>query len=615
VGIRGRLTALSVGVAVPLVLVGLAALGGLWRESREQLDLSVEKQAQLAAVAFERWVDGQRQPLTTLAAYAASRGERPSEVREDLARVVGTRPDWIDLRVLNASQKTLTVHPEGADPLAPELVTELFEEIGRRGSWTVARDWSSEAEHPVLLIGVPAEGGGTVVARVDGAALRELFKDIQLSSGGVIAVFDARDRLLYRSATAAPNVGVDVSFTPLFAALDERRTAVVESVSPYDGVERVYGLAHAGVTDMVVMVGTPSAVLHAPARRQLTRYAALSAVALLAALVATALIARGIVRPVRRLDDAARAFGAGDLTARATPASGGEIGRLAETFNVMAAQSEERESRLAELDRLKSEFVSSVSHELRTPLTTIKTLTRVLQRGGQTEGERREYLETISVECDRQIDLVLNLLDLSRIEAGKSTTSPKRVDAGEVVSACVAMERHAAESRGQGLLAVVPEDLPPARADRTALRRVLCGLVENAIKYTPDGGSITLRAEGSDDEVLIHVADTGRGIAPEDVPHVFEKFYRGRAPEGANGDDPPPDVSEEFAEEFAEAPGVGLGLYIAQTITRQMGGSITVESAPGRGSTFTVRLPAWRDGLEGAGAHDGGEDGRTAARG
>ncbi len=608
-GIRGRLIALSIGVAVPLVLVGLAALGGLWRESREQLDLSVEKQAQLAAVAFERWVDGQRQPLTTLAAYAASRGERPSEVREDLERVVGTRPNWIDLRVLDAAQKPLAVHPETAAPLAPELVAELFEETERREGWTAMRDWSSEADHPVLLIGVPLGGGGAVVARVDGAALRELFKDIRLSSGGVIAVFDARDRLLYRSATAAPNVGVDVSFTPLFAALKERRTAVVESVSPYDGVERVYGLAHAGATDHVVMVGTPSAALHAPARRQLTWYAALSGLALLSALVAAVILARGIVRPVSSLGEAARAFGSGDLAARAPAAGGGEIERLAETFNVMAAQSEERESRLAELDRLKSEFVSSVSHELRTPLTTIKTLTRLLLRGVQDEGERREYLETISVECDRQIDLVLNLLDLSRIEAGKFSFSPKRVDAGEVLSACVAMERHAAESRGHELLAVVPEDLPPARADRTALRRVLCSLIENAIKYTADGGSITLKAEDAGGEVLIHVSDSGRGIAPEDVPHVFEKFYRGRAPEASNGDGHGSEVLIDTAEDFAEAPGVGLGLYIAQKVTGQMGGSITVESVPGRGSTFTVRLSAWRDGLEDALTHERGGDG------
>ena len=611
-GIRGRLIALSLGVAVPLVLVGLVALVGLWRESREQLDLSVEKQAQLAAVAFERWVDGQRQPLTTLAAYAASRGERPSEVREDLARLVGTRPDWIDLRVLGAGGEPLAVHPEGAAPLADEVAAELFGEMARRNGWTAMRDWSSGADGPVLLIGVPTEGGGAVVARVDSEALRELFRDIRLPSGGVIAVFDARERLLYRSTTSEPDVvGVDASYAPLLAALKERRTAVVESVSPFDNVERVRGLAHAGETDHVVMVGTPSALLHAPARRQLTRYAALSALALLSALAAAALLARRIVRPVRRLGDAARAFGAGDLAARAPVAGGGEVGELGAAFNAMAAAIAEREERLKELDKLKSEFVSSVSHELRTPLTTIKTLTRLLLRGVRSEAERREYLETISVECDRQIDLVLNLLDLSRIEAGKSSLSPGRVDAGEVLGACVAMERHAAESRGHELLAVVPADLPPARADRTALRRVLCSLIENAIKYTPDGGSITLKAEGADGSVLIHVSDSGRGIAPEDVPHVFEKFYRGRAPEAADGDGDGREVAADAAvaaEDFAEAPGVGLGLYLAQTITGQMGGSITVESAPGRGSTFTVRLPAWRERGEGAGAREGDEN-------
>ncbi len=593
-GIRGRLIALSIGVAVPLMLVGLVALVGLWRESREQLDLSVEKQAELAAVAFERWVDGQRQPLTTLAAYAAERGERPSEVREDLARVVGTRPNWMDLRVIGAANNNLAVHPETAAPLAPELAEELFAEMRRREAWTAMRDWSSDAEQPVLLIGAPIAGGGAVVARVDGAALSELFKDIGLSSGGVIAVFDTRDRLLYRGATTAPGVGVDVSYTPLFAALNERRTAVVESVSPYDHIERVYGLAHAGATDHVVMVGTSSALLHAPARRQLTRYAALSGLALLSALVAAALIARGIVRPVRQLGDAAREIGAGNLTARAPVAGGGEIGRLSETFNAMAARSEERESRLAELDRLKSEFVSSVSHELRTPLTTIKTLTRLLLHGGQDEAERREYLETISFECDRQIDLVLNLLDLSRIESGKSHLTLTRVDAGDVVGACVTMERHAAESHGHELRSVVAPELPPVRADRTALRRVLCSLIENAIKYTPEGGSITLKAEESSGEVLIHVADTGRGIAPEDVPYIFEKFYRGRAPAAPNGDGTGAELSADTAD-YAEAPGVGLGLYIAWKIVGQMDGTITVESAPGRGSIFTVRLPAWRE--------------------
>ena len=121
---------------------------------------------------------------------------------------------------------------------------------------------------------------------------------------------------------------------------------------------------------------------------------------------------------MRRLTEAARRFGAGELTARAIYSSSGEIEDLRKSFNSMAAQIEKREARLEEGDQLKSDFVSGVSHEMRTPLTTIKTLTRVLERGNLSESERRQFLQTIAAECDRQIDLVLNLLDLSRIEAG-----------------------------------------------------------------------------------------------------------------------------------------------------------------------------------------------------
>jgi signal transduction histidine kinase len=252
----------------------------------------------------------------------------------------------------------------------------------------------------------------------------------------------------------------------------------------------------------------------------------------------------------------------------------------------MAGQIAEREERLKELDRLKSEFVSSVSHELRTPLTTIKTLTHVLQRDDPTEAERQEYLETIAAECDRQIDLVLNLLDLSRIESGAYKVSLSRVNVASVINTCLLTERHATEVRGQTLTSDLPDALPDALADPAALRRVLCSLIENAIKYTPDGGQITVRASRADDHVAISVVDNGCGINRQDMSHVFEKFYRGR-PAADNG------ASNASPEEFAETPGVGLGLYLARTIVEHLGGRITVENNAEGGATFTIYLPAW----------------------
>lgn len=266
------------------------------------------------------------------------------------------------------------------------------------------------------------------------------------------------------------------------------------------------------------------------------------------------------------------------------------MSRLGMNFNAMAELLQKREDRLAELDRLKSEFVSTVSHELRTPLTTIKALTRLLMRDGLDETKRREYIETISVECDRQIDFVLNLLDLSRIEGGVMRVTHERVDVEEVISSVVKSETRSAEKRRHELR-VEPNPVPPACGDPKELRRVLSNIVENAIKYTPDGGRIILSARQEDSKVAISVTDNGRGIPPEDMPILFDKFHRGRpAPQSAAMGDG--SSNAEFFED-ADVSGVGLGLYLGRNVMEQMGGRISVESEVGRGSTFTLHLPLW----------------------
>jgi signal transduction histidine kinase len=257
----------------------------------------------------------------------------------------------------------------------------------------------------------------------------------------------------------------------------------------------------------------------------------------------------------------------------------------------MADHIEVREKRHNELDRLKSEFVSNASHELRTPLTTIKALTRLLLRGGLDQTKQREYLETIAVECDRQIDLVLNLLDLSRIEAGAFELSLAPVDAAELLLSCLKSQSRAAEFRSHQLVIEQTTGLPLIRADQKALRRVIGNLIENAIKYTSDGGHITLAARKAGDEVEISVTDNGRGIPPQDIVVLFDKFHRGRpAPVSAGGE------LATALPELEEVPGVGLGLYLARNVIEQMGGRISVESEVGRGSVFTLSLPVWNDG-------------------
>jgi signal transduction histidine kinase len=305
------------------------------------------------------------------------------------------------------------------------------------------------------------------------------------------------------------------------------------------------------------------------------------------------LIARSIARPVRLLNFAAEEFGGGNFSARAPADGHDELSRLGMNFNAMAERLQKREARLAELDRLKSEFVSTVSHELRTPLTTIKALTRLLMRNELDEKKRRDYIETISVECDRQIDFVLNLLDLSRIEGGVMRVTHERVDVEEVISSVVKSEARSADKRNHELRVEPKPDVPPVCADPKELRRVLSNIVENAIKYTPDGGRIVLSAREEDSQVAISVTDNGRGIPPEDMPILFDKFHRGRPAHSVAMSDGT--TSAEFLED-ADVSGVGLGLYLGRNVMEQMGGRISVESEVGRGSTFRLHLPVWNDG-------------------
>lgn len=587
VSIRGRLLMLAVGAVAPLSLLAVAALWEVWGARQQQLDEAMEQQAELAAVVFERWLDTERQPLLTVAALAGGQSPDDAFLRSYLRIVTAPRPHWIDIRIVNERGASMMLHPVDAVGFPPGLAEKLLAEA-RRGRTAVETDWTRGEGQYALAVAAPVTAGGAVIARVDGKALKELFRNIRLPDRALITLLDSRRRIIYRSQSPETFLGAGVSGSALLTALGDGRTAVAVLKSPLDKVERVYGVARVGSTDYIMTVGVPSATLYGPARRQTLRLAILGLLALLCAVTAALYISRGIARPLDRLSLAARAFGAGNLGARAPIEGAPRLVQLGADFNAMAERIEEREKRLNELDRLKSEFVSSASHELRTPLTTIKALTRLLLRGGLDEAKHREYLETIAVECDRQIDLVLNLLDLSRIEAGAFELSLRRVDTTELLLACLKSQSRAAEFRNHQLVIEQTAGLPAIRADQKALRRVISNLIENAIKYTPDGGHIILAARRAGDEVEISVTDNGRGIPPQDIPVLFDKFHRGRPATVTAGG-----KLATALPELEEVPGIGLGLYLARNVIEQMGGRISVESEVGRGSVFTLRLPVW----------------------
>ena len=227
-------------------------------------------------------------------------------------------------------------------------------------------------------------------------------------------------------------------------------------------------------------------------------------------------------------------------------------------------------------ERMRQDFVANVSHELKTPLTVIKSSVEALTDGAVEEPEARDtFLAQVTREADRLHDLIQDLLSLARIESGKLALDPKPVPLGRAIEDCV--ERHHARAESKTLTVI---ERPPADgreavvwADPDALRQVLDNLVDNAIKYTPNGGRITVRWNAADETVIFEVEDTGVGIPQEDLPRVFERFYRvDKARSRAVG-------------------GTGLGLSIVKHLVQAMKGQVRVASTFGKGTTFRVSLP------------------------
>jgi signal transduction histidine kinase len=230
---------------------------------------------------------------------------------------------------------------------------------------------------------------------------------------------------------------------------------------------------------------------------------------------------------------------------------------------------------LKEMDRMKSEFVTMVSHELKAPLAAIQQQLEVLLEGiaGTLNDKQTHFLLRARERAQGLVDLIAELLDLSRIEAGRTRFQQEPLDLAPIIRRVAEFVSPQAEAKKQTLTLDLAPSLPLVSADPDGMDEVFMNLINNAIKYTPEGGRITLRAEVTEDEVKIHVTDTGFGIPAKDLPRIFDKFFRVKT-----------------AETRAIA-GTGLGLPIVKGIVEAHMGTIRVESQVGQGSTFTVELP------------------------
>lgn len=287
----------------------------------------------------------------------------------------------------------------------------------------------------------------------------------------------------------------------------------------------------------------------------------------LAAMVLALVLGHLITKPVTELSRTMSKMGKGDLSVRVPVKGSGELRDLAVNYNIMANQ-------LESLDKSRSQFVSNASHELKTPLTTMKILLEsMLYQGDMPQQLQQEFLKDMNHEIDRLTGIVTDLLSLTQMDSHTMTLKKESVDLTELTHETERLLRPMAEKRHQSLTADVAPDVW-TEGDRNKLAQILYNLTDNALKYTPDYGKVHIMLDLDAGHPRWTVSDNGVGIPEEDQKHIFERFYR---------------VDKARSRDTG---GTGLGLSIVRQLVHLHGGTISVESEPGRGTAFTVLLNA-----------------------
>jgi signal transduction histidine kinase len=328
-----------------------------------------------------------------------------------------------------------------------------------------------------------------------------------------------------------------------------------------------------------VPVGVVIALPHSALRQLGPTLALVGAVLVAVGTIVAALLIFGPVRPrLRSLEDAARKVGAGDLTARAREDGGDEVAALARAFNQMTHDLQQRAVQLQAADRTRRLLLADVSHELMTPLTGMRGYLETLSLHAQSldPDTRERYLSVIRDETQRVEHIVGDLLDLSRLEGGGESFDAQDVPLEDLFGRVLARHGRAAGQRGVELATNIAHGAEIVTGDPMRLEQALQNLAANALRHTPKGGRVALNAALDDGAIVVTVSDTGSGIAPEHLPHVFDRFYK---------------VDPSRAGQTA---GSGLGLSIVKAIVERHGGTVTATSRVGGGTTFTLKFPPER---------------------
>lgn len=421
---------------------------------------------------------------------------------------------------------------------------------------------------------------GAVGSTLNLERLPESLRTVQLAPSQEVFLADNNARLAFH--TGIPELTEeqrDVSgYLPVQEAL-RTGSFVGEQVDSLLGDTRLVVAITMPEYGWVVGVSIPPQVALAPLERVFRIALVIFGVVLAFSILLALGLAELLLRPLRRLTEHAIALGRGERKKPLQITTGDELEKLASTFNLMAQdiqiREEQREDYIAKLkqaERFRDEYISLISHDLRAPLAIIQGQTQVLMRAmekAELSAAERQSAEAIITGVKRMNAMIRDLVDSARAEAGQLRIEKQPVNLGPFMLDLLGRARGTMDV--ERVRVEIPPDLPPMGADPDRLERILLNLLSNALKYSAPDTEVVVRAVATREDVVTSVKDQGPGIAPEDLPHIFERFYRAKGVPGAEG--------------------MGLGLYITKMLVEAHEGRIWVESELGKGSTFYFTIP------------------------
>jgi len=434
---------------------------------------------------------------------------------------------------------------------------ELVELVDRIDGFLDARIWAVDGSGRVIVMSTPRRGLGNRTGPGQGTGTATGTSP----QGGM------------RSSAAVRNLLKDMD--PVFRGEVLTRTFF----HPYYGEDMMIVAVpiqnEAGATNGAVILNAPVQGINSFLTRIYLAVGLIGLLALALTLFIVRRLSRGIVQPLREMEETAASMAQGRYDSRVSVASEDEVGQLGASLNTLAQELGNFVARTEQMENLRRDFVANVSHELRTPLTIIRGYTEALRDGTVTDPEQVGRFNALIVsETERLERLISDLLDLSRLQAQQQPMEFEAIPLAEVADSVISMLRGKAAEKEIQLLCHYDETVPTVRGNGDRLVQLLLILLDNALKYTPVHGTISVQLTHSGQQVVLTVADTGAGIPTEDLPLIWERFYK---------------VDKAHTR---ENHGTGLGLSIAKEIIERHGASVSVQSAPGTGTIFVIRFPA-----------------------